>query len=251
MDLNDGVQVNVDPMEEDALGPGLPEYESDEAEQNETIAFNESNVACEPKPTNAKINFADVTDDGDFNVAEYQAILKDKTLMRVFDHLLKEKVEKAKEEILASTTRGGVSGENGKEVNRSNVNGNATRTFAQNDKVNYLSDPIRINQNQILPVVKSPSDTTLYAPAVKEAQIDMSKFESVVMPPNPTVQTGRGCRAEGNDANQADLIKKISDFVDSIRVSEKDRNEAGGSGQGVNSTELKVTDERAAYCAAK
>ena len=92
--------------------------------------------------------------------------------MKAFDHLMKEKLDEAKKELLASTGKGSVENEN--------------ITVRMTDRI------------------KSPSDTTLYAPAVRRVICD------------------------GKD--ESNMIEKISTFVESIRVSEKDKSEAGPSG---------------------
>ena len=183
-------------------------------------------------PTNANVapiitvDNLNAMDSSDFNAAEYQAIMKDKTLMKVFDYLLHEKVEIAKKEIMASATK-------------------AMSTGTMGGKINDQEQIQKGVSRQQVPVIKSPSDTTLYAPAVQKVneRNTPDKFD-----------------ANAKTAMSVDnaMIKKISDFVDSIRVSDKDRAEAGSSQDEVahhDPTPVQVTtkdyQERDAYQSAK
>ena len=212
-EFSDGVDVNVDSAEEDALAGGS-EYESDEEQELQSTKQCDNN-------RNDTIVEGQGTDGTQFNAAEYQAILKDKTLMRVFDHLLKEKVEIAKKEIMETANSVISSG-------ISHVRKGFEAKIIK-EKPTYPIGGINL---------KSPSDTTLYAPAVKRKSLENDR--------SPNKQT----HINNN------VIHDIAAFVESIRVSERDRAEAGGSGQ--NSQQQLVTEQSeqhdrdvAAYAAAK
>ena len=186
-------------------------------------------------------------DDTAFNQEEYQAILKDKTLMRVFDHLLKEKVEIAKKEIMEETAS--VLSDKSVMTKGKSTIGVGTTDVALDTDQNELTKEIehqvnKLNKNPLLPAIKSPSDTTLYAPAVRKLNQNLEQSGEVNQ-----IKTTTAIITEPINET-AELIKRISNFVDSIRVSDQDRIDAGGSG-GTHADKAADYDERAAYCAAK
>ena len=227
-----GVEVNIDSSKENEFGE---EYESEDGiEKPEKVGAIQTSM-----PTCSVNENIVVAENSEFNAAEYQALLKDKTLMRVFDHLLKEKVEIAKKEILATTSSAIASG------NMKMVNGNETgRAIMPKNMGNYhlTESGGACKQGNLVhqQVVKSPSDTTLYAPAVKRAINTVDKATT----PLKLVNTDR------NQVNE-DMIKKISDFVDSIRVNERDKQESAGTSRDEVVNTPDVYKEREDYNAAK
>ena len=209
------------------------EYESDEEvnskvqkgqmiERNQTISDGE---VGQPKQGGRTA----LADNDEFNAEEYQAILKDKTLMRVFDHLLKEKVEIAKKEIMETASNAiasGISIENSTNAAQSMVLRGENRAIAVGNKA-----PSKFLNNEN----KSPSDTTLYAPAVKRREIFLNPNTGVTMttPLREELQptSARQVNNSPKQIEEINMMQKISDFIDTIRISEKDRSEAGSSGQ--------------------
>ena len=201
--FGDGVQVDIDPREEHEFGDS--EYESDDGEP---INYHDDGT-LNSQGNNVPVQQVSIPDskDGEFNPEEYQAILKDKTLMRVFDHLLKEKVEIAKKEIMASASSTIAAGM---------AKG---RNSEKNQSPNLIVNKANNQVSKKPPNVKSPSDTTLYAPAVKK----------VGQASNAVDQLNVDVQQDVHRMREFEMFNKISNFVDSIRISDKDRAEAGGS----------------------
>ena len=186
---NDGVDVNVDSDESDDFGT---EPDDSDAELDAgPVQIGQTNE-------NAQIAVPEAEG------GNYGRFLKETGLEKVFDQLMDKKLAAAKQEWL-------------KEQQSSNT-GTAKQS---NANVNY--DRINDKFNNVA-INKSPSDTTLYTPALRRATVDENgKFTS----PN-----GRN-----------DLIDKVSQFVESIRVSSRDREEAGPSGEQDNGAQDREHDQ--------
>ena len=253
VDLNDGVLVNVDPIEDHEFGAPEYDYEEDQAggHMSADTGLNATGVSKgHLSTTTDNVLVSDMDNDGEFNVAEYQALMKDKTLMKVFNHLVKEKVEEAKQEMLATATAATAAvNNNGNvfEIGGNNVNSNRNFDVCIPETQSKIQSKVH-KQIPKVQNIKSPSDTTLYAPAVHK--LDRTTiYNSNKGPLSGIIQTTQTTpvRKEALPEQVSnEIIRKISDFVESIRMN--DRAEAGTS---QNTPDADEQDVRVDYLAAK
>ena len=176
--MHDGIIVEVDTHEFDISDEELDGPETSDESNNKDLDVCEKVVT----PVNMDVTIADSAAKEIYPEAsrqiqqiekhggtedDYQKLLQNKTLKRVFEQFYNDRIQ-------ATTSKEG----NDKRGNHNPLNKNKTPM-----KTLVISTQI----------VKSPSDTTLYVPALKPAK-------------------------GGNNQGSFDMINKISDFVEAIRM---------------------------------
>ena len=170
-------------------------------------ASDDSDFGTEPEESdheisdiNAKSDHDNVTEDPDEDDSNYNKFLQQTGLQQVFNKLMDKKLQLAKEKWI-------------EEVGTTNKGKGTPGKAVEKDKPGPEEE-----RNPRNPVFKSPSDTTLYAPALNRGVISYAQTQTT--PPRLPVLPVNG---------QNNMVDKISHFVESIRVSERDQQEAGPS----------------------
>ena len=190
-DVNDGIMLDVDTGEFDITELGMAE--SDEEDElvnvpNSQLLANQEkakaqNITPIRHPPQSLMKSKEVEEKQPISREEYIRVKGDDAMKRIFDDWMSERMSKLTEE------------ERHEQLHRK---------LAQNEK------PITPKGKAIAPVVvKSPSDTTIYAPALHRRA---EKIDKIVSKPNEILMR----------TNDNDIPQQIASFVDAVRI-EADR----------------------------
>ena len=176
--LGDEVIVSVPPSEDDF---GCSDEEEDRGECQDSRALEDQ--VYDGNGSDSEIQF---TGDGKSKSDKFQSLKDDPEFQKYLDQAVAEKLDKERTILIQQIK--------GNEGNDENANGNANVTPYKMSK--RVAQPI-LNSN----VVKSPSDTTIYAPGL-----------------NKNVSPGTLNRLQSNKLGRLANIDKISEFVAQIRL---------------------------------
>ena len=190
-------------QEESEVDEWPPAQSSSESEEDDASSSSSSSSDDEPEFENVKIR---------------KKFRKDPNYKKVLESLVAEKMCKKKERRKRRKMEKREKRERrkrrerGKVVMRSNV-------IPQRTTMRSNVTPHRIPVRYLSPIVKSPSDSTLYTPALK-----LLKQQGNLVLKGPFNNTGSSENANtvlkgpNNDVDSEEVIEKISNFVDNMRI---------------------------------
>ena len=145
---------------------------------------------------------------------EFEALFESERVQRLFNKMLGKKLED-------KLTEKNIAGNRGDEASKL-LEKNVTPDGRESNK---LSNNRKSKDNRPSPLIKSPSDTTLYTSAIKRSANSGNVLDvtTTIIPnaiPTQVISREKGDNAAVRLDREREIMKKVSDFIGSIRMSD-------------------------------